>query len=148
MYVTPGYFDTLQIPVLAGRVFTDADGPDAQPVVDRQPDIRAQIFPWSESRRAISQQEHADRRRRGGHRAVVSLAVECGHGAADEAKRPSTSRPRKSSMANLLSVVHVWFQPSWIVRTAGPVEGLTGQMQRALASADPQSAFFRLLRDE
>ena len=33
VYVTPGYFDTLQIPVLAGRTFTDSDGPDAQPVV-------------------------------------------------------------------------------------------------------------------
>ena len=32
VYVTPGYFETLQIPVLAGRVFTDADGTDAQPV--------------------------------------------------------------------------------------------------------------------
>ena len=33
VYVTPRYFETLQIPVLAGRTFTDADGPDAQPVV-------------------------------------------------------------------------------------------------------------------
>ncbi|MGA8028011.1 MAG: ABC transporter permease, partial [Bryobacteraceae bacterium] len=33
MYVTPGYFDTLQIPVRGGRTFTDADGPDAEPVV-------------------------------------------------------------------------------------------------------------------
>jgi len=32
VYVTPGYFDTLQMPVLAGRVFTDADGPTAQHV--------------------------------------------------------------------------------------------------------------------
>jgi ABC-type antimicrobial peptide transport system permease subunit len=32
-------------------------------------------------------------------------------------------------------------QPSWVVRAAGPVEGLTGQMQRALASADPQLPF-------
>jgi MacB-like periplasmic core domain len=33
VYVTPGYFETLQIPILGGRAFTDADGPDTQPVV-------------------------------------------------------------------------------------------------------------------
>src|SRR5260370_38486683 len=32
VYVTPGYFDTLQMPLLAGRFFTDADGPNAQHV--------------------------------------------------------------------------------------------------------------------
>ena len=37
--------------------------------------------------------------------------------------------------------VHIWFQPSWIVRTAGPVQGLTAQMQRALASVDPNLPF-------
>jgi ABC-type lipoprotein release transport system permease subunit len=44
-------------------------------------------------------------------------------------------------------MVHVWFQPSWIVRTAGPVEGLTEQMQRALSSAAPGlpfSGFYRM----
>lgn len=49
--------------------------------------------------------------------------------------------------ATLLSVVHIWFQPSWIVRTSGPVEGLTAQMQRALTSVDPNipfSGFYRM----
>jgi ABC-type antimicrobial peptide transport system permease subunit len=44
-------------------------------------------------------------------------------------------------------MVHVWFQPSWIVRTAAPVEGLTEQMQRALSSAAPAlpfSGFYRM----
>ncbi len=40
-----------------------------------------------------------------------------------------------------LAMVHEWFQPSWIVRTAAPVGGLTAQMQRALASADPGLPF-------
>ena len=44
-------------------------------------------------------------------------------------------------------MLHVWFQPSWIVRTEAPIEGLTAQMQRALASADPGlpfSGFYRM----
>jgi hypothetical protein len=51
--------------------------------------------------------------------------------------------------ALFLSVVHVWIQPDWVVRTAGPVEGLTAQMQRALASADPNLPFsgFYSMRD-
>ena len=32
VYVTPGYFDTLQMRVLAGRAFTNADGPNSQQV--------------------------------------------------------------------------------------------------------------------
>jgi ABC-type antimicrobial peptide transport system permease subunit len=41
----------------------------------------------------------------------------------------------------------VWFQPSWIVRTAAPVEGLNAEMQRALASVDaglPFSGFYSM----
>ncbi len=48
-----------------------------------------------------------------------------------------------------LSLLHVWFQPSWIVRTAGPVEGLPAQMERAMASVDPNLPFsgFYSMRD-
>src|SRR5260221_14618941 len=38
-------------------------------------------------------------------------------------------------------MVPVWFQPSGIGRTAGQVQGLTAQMQRALASAIPNLPF-------
>lgn len=32
VYVTPGYFETLQMPLLAGRAFSDSDGPNTQKV--------------------------------------------------------------------------------------------------------------------
>jgi len=43
----------------------------------------------------------------------------------------------------------VWFQPDWVVRTLGPLEGLTAHMQRALASTDPILPFsgFYSMRD-
>jgi hypothetical protein len=55
--------------------------------------------------------------------------------------------PAAQMEARQLSLLHVWFQPSWIVRTGHPIEGLTGQMQRALANADPNlpfSGFYRM----
>jgi ABC-type antimicrobial peptide transport system permease subunit len=57
--------------------------------------------------------------------------------------------PAAQMEARQLSLLHVWYQPSWIVRTSGPVEGLTAQMQRALASADPNLPFsgFYSMRD-
>ena len=38
-------------------------------------------------------------------------------------------------------MAHVWFQPSWIVRTSKPLEGITGAMQKALAQVDPSLPF-------
>ncbi len=51
--------------------------------------------------------------------------------------------------AKFLSLAHAWYQPSWIVSAARPVEGLTAQMQHALASADPNLPFsgFYSMRD-
>ena len=49
--------------------------------------------------------------------------------------------PAAQVKADALSLVHVWFQPDWVVRAAGPIEGLTAQMQRALATADPNLPF-------
>jgi len=57
--------------------------------------------------------------------------------------------PASQMEAKYLSLAHIFFQPSWIVRTARPVEGLTAQMQRALASVDPNLPFsgFYSMRD-
>ena len=55
--------------------------------------------------------------------------------------------PAAQMSARMLSSIHMWFQPSWIVRTSHPIEGLTAQMQRALASVDPNlpfSGFYRM----
>jgi macrolide transport system ATP-binding/permease protein len=148
VYVTPTYFDTLEIPVLAGRAFTDSDTPDSQPVViinqaftrkffqGTSPVGRSLLLPFlnQANKNKLIVGVVGD--------TVLSSAAKLNAGSAPLTSEEAIYLPAAQIVdAKSLSVVHAWFQPSWIVRTAPPVEGLTAQMQRALASADPNLPF-------
>jgi predicted lysophospholipase L1 biosynthesis ABC-type transport system permease subunit len=79
---------------------------------------------------------------------VLSSAARLNAGAAPLTSEETIYLPAAQIVdAKFLSVVHGFFQPSWIVRAASPLEGLTLRMQRALASADPDlpfSGFYRM----
>ncbi len=148
VYVTPGYFDTLQIPVLGGRPFTDSDAPDSQPVViinqafarkffrGTNPVGRSLLLPFlnQDNKNKLIVGVVAD--------TVLSSAAKLNSGSAPLTSEEAIYLPAAQlTDGKSLSVVHAWFQPSWIVRTARPVAGLTAQMQSALASADPNLPF-------
>jgi macrolide transport system ATP-binding/permease protein len=136
VYVTPGYFGTLQMPLLAGRVFTDADGPNAQHVaVVNQAFSRKFYGGTNPVGRYIDKDTLIV-----GEVADVSVSSGLYEGAPLMSEQ-GMYIPAAQLKAQELSLVHVWFQPDWIVRTAGPVQGLTEQMQRALASVDPNLPF-------
>ena len=150
VYVTPGYFGTLQMPLLAGRVFTDADGPNAQRVAVVNQAFARKFYggtnpvgrscrPWTDiDKDTLIVGEVAD----------VSVSSGLYEGAPLMSEQ-GMYIPAAQLKAQELSLVHVWFQPDWIVRTAGPVEGLTDQMQHALVSVDPNLPFsgFYSMRD-
>jgi predicted permease len=136
VYVTPGYFGVLRIPVIAGRAFTQADGENTQPVA-----IVNQTFARKFFRGANPVGRHLNK-----DTMIVGMVADVTIAPGLDATAPLTGEetmyvPAAQIKATQLSMMHVWFQPSWIVRTAGPVEGLTAQMQRALASADPNLPF-------
>jgi hypothetical protein len=145
-YITPDYFAALQIPVLRGRSFTDADGPDTQRVaIVNQTFVRKYLHGADPIGRHINV---------GKDRMIVGMVEDVAVPPGIDPAAPLTGEemmyvPAPQVEDTLLSVVHAWFQPSWIVRTAGPVEGLTAQMQRALASVDPNLPFsgFYSMRD-
>jgi predicted permease len=144
VYITPGYFETLQIPVLIGRSFTEEDGPDAQRVA-----IVNQAFMRRLFHGANPVGRYVDK-----NMMIVGVVEDVAIAPGLVAGAPLTGEeamyiPAAQVDAQSLSLVHVWFQPGWIVRTAGPVEGLTAQMQRALASVDPNLPFsgFYSMRD-
>jgi predicted permease len=136
VYVTPRYFETLQIPVLAGRTFTDADSADAPPVV-----IVNQTF----ARKFFHQETPVGRYLNKNMLiigvvadTVLSSAARLNAGTAPLTREETIYVPAAQIVdAKLLSLVHGFFQPSWILRVASPV-GVAAQIQRALAKADPQ----------
>ena len=142
VYITPDYFAALGIPLLQGRFFTAADVAKTEPVA-----IVNQTFARKFLHRDDAIGRHLDK-----DRLVVGVVGDVAMAPGMLALAPLMSEetiyiPAGQMEARQLSLLHVWFQPSWIVRTAHPIEGLTAQMQRALASADPNlpfSGFYRM----
>jgi predicted permease len=143
IYVTPGYFDTLEIAVLAGRTFTAADGPDTQP---------AAVINEAFARKFFYVENPVGRYLKRGDKNVLVVGVVADTVLSSASRLNADAGPLVSEEAiyipaaqmvsgKELSVLHAWFQPSWIVRTAAPVEGLTAQMQRAFASVEPNLPF-------
>ena len=138
IYVTAGYFDTLQIPILAGRAISDGDVPGTEPVVVINRSFARKFYPGENPLG-----RHLNRLRIVGVVGDTALSSASGLNAGSA---PLTSEEAVYVSAAqitdgpFLALAHTFFQPSWIVRAESP-EGLTGRMQRALAATDPNLLF-------
>lgn len=140
-YVSASYFATLQIPMLAGRAFTASDQRGAQPVaIVNRSFVRKYFAGQNPTGRALDTQGTLGTIIVG---VVEDVAVPPHTEQINDplGSEPMTYIPAAQADPHFLAVIHVWFQPSWIVRTARPVQGLTAQMQRALAGVDPGLPF-------
>lgn len=140
VYVTPGYFDILGVPVLQGRALEETDGADAAPVVvvdeawvaanlDGGTAVGSRITPGffgDEGARVVG--------------VVGSVQQAAGWGADDQPvwETPTVYLPAgQLGGDDFLRTIHVWFQPSWIVRGAESQTNLAAEMRRVFASVDP-----------
>jgi len=136
IYVTADYFKTLQIPLLQGRAFTADDGIGKQPVAIVNRTFANKFFPGESpigrtlNKNTVIVGVVADVQLSSGLNPTAPLMTE-----------ETMYIPAAQMEPKLLALVHVWIQPSWVVRTAAPVEGLTAQMQQALANSDPGLPF-------
>src|SRR5579863_1038548 len=141
LYATPGFFEALQMKLIAGRTFTAADGPNTQHVAIINASFASKFYPGLNPLGLTID--------KGTTIVGVVSDVQLSSGLNPIAPLQSEETiylPAAQIGTGMLGV-HVWFQPSWVVRTAGRVEGLTEQMQRALASVDPGlpfSGFYRM----
>lgn len=138
-YITPGYFSALRTPLLAGRPITEADTSVSE---------RVAIVNLAFSRRFFGSPSAI-----GYHFKTEGTSFTIVGVVGDVAKQPGMERnapigtepvaylPASQTPQGLVNIAHIWFQPSWIVRTNGPIKGLTASMQQALADADPNLPF-------
>ena len=138
-YITPEYFRALRIPLLAGRDISESDTPTSLPVAVVNVDFAREFF---NDPNPVGLHIQNSKR-------VYTIVGVC----ANVTKRPGMSGdaplateavfylPATQVEQSLVNVAHLWFEPSWIVRTAVPVQGLTTAMQRALTQVDSTLPF-------
>ncbi len=141
-YITPGYFSTLRIPLLSGRAFLSSDTSTSQQVAMVNEDFARHFY---NDRDVVGRHFQLG----GGDVSYTIVGV-----VANVQKKPSmyvddaplttepiAYLPAAQTPMPVIAAGNLWFQPSWIVRTHGPVTGLTEDMQRALAEVDPNLPF-------
>jgi predicted permease len=136
VYVTPGYFETLRMPMRQGRAVAMTDTVDG-----------AQVVVVSES---FARRYYRGREAMGGHlnlgrnelREIVGVVgdVQQHSGLGNFGPlsiEPTIYIPAAQASDGFMQLVHTWFSPKWAIRTAaGPA--IESQVQAAIAAVDPQ----------
>jgi predicted permease len=139
-YATPGLFDTLRIPVLRGRAFTDLDSALTTPVaVVNEAFCRHFLKGIDDPIGSIIRIEGKDWKVIGVVNNVQETNAIGGGGPIDyfpEAYVPVSQFPDA-----LFAMSNVWFSPVWIVRTRSDDPSLPQALQQALFSVDPRLPF-------
>lgn len=138
-YVTPGYFNVFRIPVVAGRPFSESDTPNSQPVAIVNVDFAREFYgePYPIGR-------HVDT---SSHTYTIvgivqNVAKKPGMGGDQPiGTEPVLYLPASQTPQGLVNVAHIWFEPSWVVRTRQPLDGIPRAMQEAMARVDSSLPF-------
>lgn len=137
-YATPGYFETLRIPLLSGRLLNAADTDSSAPVmVVNERFVKAYL---------------AGETPVGTHIRTSGKTWEIVGVIGDVQQRPGWGGGRYGPISPMPGGfvpasqysdfgVHIWFAPNWVVRSSLPTSELAADMQRAVTAVDPLLPF-------
>jgi predicted permease len=137
VYLTPGYVETMRIPVLRGRSFQDSDTPESARAVVVSQSFAAKFF---HGRDALGHHLEIDK----ASREIVGIVGDVQQhsglmgGNGPYSLDPTVYLPVSQTSDGFLNVIHTWFAPKWVVRTSGSISGLPAQVQAAVSAFDPQ----------
>jgi predicted permease len=137
-YVTPGYFETLRLPLLSGRTFRDSDSGTSAPAVVVNAEFAKRYF---KDRDAVGQYIRSS----GAVREIVGVVGNVQQRGGFQEYGPIDALPGfylpfSQFSRGGLRTIHGWFSTAWIVREA--YEGAASEpvLRRAMAEIDPQLA--------
>ncbi len=128
---SPGYFATVGIPVLAGRSFSDADGPESEPVAIVSDSLANAAWPGKDP---IGQQVKlpwGDQR----WRRVVGVVRRIRHGGPEDEFENGFYLPYRQTNENVMFLV---------LRTHGRPESVIPAVRSVLAALDPNAPAFEI----
>jgi predicted permease len=139
IYTTPGYFGALGMQLRDGRAFTDGDTATTEQVgIVNESFARQILHDPNPVGRTLGTGKTTTR--------IVGVVNDVQTKPGIDATGPiSTERtlyiPAAQIDAHMLALVHVWFQPNWIIRSTHLDAQTPAAMQHALASVDPNLPF-------
>lgn len=137
-YVTPGYFETLRLPLVGGRTLRDSDTATSMPAVVVNEAFARRYFKDRDAVGQVIRSNGADRQivgvvgnvqQRGGFRDFGPIDA-----------LPGFYLPFSQFPKGGLRTIHGWFSPAWIVRQAAEGAVTEPVLRRAMAEVDPQLA--------
>ncbi|HVS65536.1 MAG TPA: ADOP family duplicated permease [Thermoanaerobaculia bacterium] len=138
-YVTPGFFETLGIPVIRGRAFTAADGEEGAVVAVNEAFVR-RYFEGAEPLGRVLEiyregPEGVDRPRE-----IVGVVGDVKGNGLTGSAIPTLYVPLAQVPRDLLSVTHAYYPMSWVVRS-GPGGNAAGLLTGRVRALDPEVPF-------
>ena len=136
-YVTPGYLETLRIPLLRGRLIRDSDGEKSAPVA-----VVNEAF----VKKYLSHQDplgsHVSFDESGGDTEIVGVVGDVQQGAGwghfgPLGAVPNVYTPVTQFGDGGIRMVHTWYPPYWVVRASGAPATIIRGIQEAAAAIDP-----------
>jgi ABC-type antimicrobial peptide transport system permease subunit len=138
IYVTPGYFETLRLPMVAGRTFRDSDTKTSAPVVVVNEAFAKRYF---KDRDAVGQYVFAS----GAMREVIGVSGNVQQRGGFQSYGPIDALPGyylpfSQFGGGGLRTIHGWFSTAWIVRQTHDGAVSETALRRAMNEVDPQLA--------
>ncbi len=133
LLVTPDYFATMRVPLLAGRAFTDADGPDGALVAIVNRSFAEKYFGGQNAVGKHIQFAMADN---GPWVTIVGVAADTRHRGPMRAPEPEVFRPHRQM---------AMFQPALVVRASVPPLSLVPALRAQARQIDPELPVFDVM---